>query len=102
VFAFTAGGQTRYLIGSADIMARNLDNRVELVTPVDDPAAAREIQAVLDLELADTALAWQLGADGGWTRIEPAEGEEPLDSQEALIERALRAARSESGAMPVR
>ena len=45
-------------------MARNLDNRVELVAPVDDPPARAEIQTVLDLQLADTALAWELGADG--------------------------------------
>ena len=44
VFAFTAGGETAYWIGSADMMARNLDNRVELVAPVEDPAAAAEIQ----------------------------------------------------------
>ncbi len=46
------------------MMARNLDNRVELVGPIDDPQARAEIQAILDLQLADTALAWELGADG--------------------------------------
>ena len=61
VFAFTVGGETRYLIGSADMMARNLDNRVELVGPIDDPHACAEIQAVLDVQMADTALAWELG-----------------------------------------
>lgn len=94
VFAFTSGGTTRYLIGSADMMARNLDNRVELVTPVEDPAATRELQTVLDLQLADTALAWELRPDGTWHRRRPAEGQDPLDSQAALMERALRAARS--------
>ncbi|MEQ8834860.1 MAG: polyphosphate kinase 1 [Miltoncostaeaceae bacterium] len=94
VFAFTTGDQTRYLIGSADMMARNLDNRVELVTPVEDPAATRELQTVLDLQLADTALAWELRPDGTWHRRRPVEGEESLNSQETLMERALRAARS--------
>jgi polyphosphate kinase len=93
IFAFTAEGETRYWIGSADMMARNLDNRVELVTPVEDPAATRELQSVLDLQLADTALAWELGPDGGWTRRRPEPGEDPLDSQEALMERASRQAR---------
>jgi polyphosphate kinase len=92
-FAFTAGGETAYWIGSADMMARNLDNRVELIAPVEDPAAAAEIQEVLDLQLADTALAWELGPDGSWTRVEPEPGEPPLNSQEALMERASRAAR---------
>ncbi|MEQ9094593.1 MAG: hypothetical protein RLN63_10850, partial [Miltoncostaeaceae bacterium] len=94
VFAFTTGDQTRYLTGSADMMARNLDNRVELVTPVEDPAATRELQTVLDLQLADTALAWELRPDGTWHRRRPVEGEESLNSQETLMERALRAARS--------
>ena len=93
VFAFTADGETRYYIGSADMMARNLDNRVELVTPIDDPIATREIQAVLDLQLADTALGWELGPDGEWAhRVTPA-GEEPVNSQEALMARAAQAGR---------
>ena len=94
VLAFTVGGETRYLIGSADMMARNLDNRVELVAPVDDPQACAEIQALIDLQLADTALAWELGPDGIWRRVEPAPGQEPLNSQEALMEYASKQARS--------
>jgi polyphosphate kinase len=94
IFAFTVGGETRYWIGSADMMARNLDNRVELVTPVDDQAACGEIQAVIDLQLADTALAWRLRSDGGWERVRPAEGAEPFDSQMALMELASRQARA--------
>ena len=93
VFAFTVGGETRYLIGSADMMARNLDNRVELVGPIDDPQACAEIQEVLDLQLADTALAWELGPDAEWRRVRPAPGEEPLNAQEAQMELAARQAR---------
>ena len=93
IFAFTAGGETTYWIGSADMMARNLDNRVELVTPVEDPAARAEIQEILDLQLADTALAWELAADGTWSRVEPEPGAAPLNSQEALMDRAGRTAR---------
>jgi polyphosphate kinase len=94
IFAFTVDGETRYWIGSADMMARNLDNRVELTAPVEDAAAAREIQTVLDVELADTALAWELGADGLWRRVRPEPGEEPLDSQVALMERVARTGRA--------
>ncbi|MFP5451382.1 MAG: polyphosphate kinase 1 [Thermoleophilia bacterium] len=100
VFAFTAEGRTRHWIGSADMMARNLDNRVELVTPVDDPVAQRELEAVIDLQLADTALAWELGPDGGWTHRRAPDGAEPLNSQDALMERAARAARAESAFSP--
>ncbi len=49
IFAFTAAGETAYWIGSADMMARNLDNRVELVAPVEDPTARAEIQEVIDV-----------------------------------------------------
>jgi polyphosphate kinase len=93
IYAFSANGESAYWIGSADMMARNLDNRVELIAPVEDPAAAAEIQEVLDLQLADTALAWELGPDGSWSRVAPEPGEAPLNSQEALMERASRAAR---------
>ena len=92
-FAFTADGETTYWIGSADMMARNLDNRVELTAPVEDPAAQAEIQEIIDLQLADTALAWELGPDGRWRRVEPEPGQPPLNSQEALMERASRSAR---------
>ena len=94
VFAFTVGGETRYWIGSADMMARNLDNRVELVAPVDDPRARDEVQALIDVQLRDTALAWELGADGGWRRVEPAPGQEPLNSQDVLMQAASHRARS--------
>ena len=95
VFAFTVGGETGYWIGSADMMARNLDNRVELVAPVDEPQGCDEVQALIDLQLIDTALAWELGSDGAWRRRMPAPGEEPFNSQDALMEHASRqAARS--------
>ncbi len=93
-FAFTVNGTTDYWIGSADMMARNLDNRVELVAPVDDPLAASEIQTILDLQLADTALAWELGADGTWSRVMPPEGAEPVNSQDQLMEYVSRQARA--------
>ena len=94
IFAFTVGGQTRYWIGSADMMARNLDNRVELVAPVDDPLACEEIQALIDVQFADTALAWELGPDAVWRRIEPTPGQDPLNSQDALMEYASAVARA--------
>jgi polyphosphate kinase len=94
VLAVTVDGGTDYWIGSADMMARNLDNRVELMTPIDDPQAQAEIQALLDVQLADTALAWELDADGSWHRVLPSAGEEPLNCQAALMEYASRQARS--------
>jgi polyphosphate kinase len=87
ILAFQSGDETRYLIGSADMMARNLDNRVELMTPVEDPAAKAELASLLDLMLADTGLSWRLDSDGCWARIRP-DGSPPLDSQFELMRRA--------------
>jgi polyphosphate kinase len=49
---------------------------------------------VIDLQLADTALAWELGSDGSWSRVQPPEGAEPLNSQEQLMEYVSRQARA--------
>jgi len=60
-----------YLIGSADLMPRNLDRRVEAVLPVTDEDARARLQQILDIELADDQLAWELdGEDGSWHRVE--------------------------------
>jgi polyphosphate kinase len=59
----------RYFIGSADLMQRNLDRRVEVVVPIEDAALGRRLQEILDLLLADDGLAWELGADGAWTKV---------------------------------
>ncbi|MFN8121177.1 MAG: polyphosphate kinase 1 [Thermoleophilia bacterium] len=92
IFAFHSGDDARVWIGSADMMVRNLDHRVEAVAPVDDPACRRELLAALELMLSDTALAWRLDPSGAWSRVLPAEGEEPLNSQSAFMARALEAA----------
>lgn len=57
-----------YYIGSADMMPRNLDRRVELMAPVEDPAVRARIEEILDLARADDHLAWQLQSDGTWMR----------------------------------
>jgi polyphosphate kinase len=64
-------GRPRVLIGSADLMPRNLDRRVEVLTPVLEPQLQERLDEVLDVELADDVLAWTLGPDGGWTRVGP-------------------------------
>ena len=81
-------------IGSADLMPRNLYNRVELVVPVEDERARGEILDVLDRSLADNTNAWELAADGKWTRRER-DPENPRSVHAELIERHLaRAAES--------
>ncbi len=98
IFAFTRGDETSYWIGSADVMVRNLDNRVEVFTPVEDPAACAELEAILDVGRRDTALAWSLSADGTWTKIRPTRGAEPVDTHETLMARAAARDRPPGGA----
>jgi polyphosphate kinase len=89
------GEQPRVYIGSADLMPRNLYNRVELVTPVEDGRLRADLLDVLDRCLADNTNAWTLAEDGGWTRRTP-DGK-PRNAQSELIERHLaRAAESAS------
>jgi polyphosphate kinase len=68
VYCFQRGEDRRCYIGSADLMPRNLDTRVELLVPVEDPALRDEIEDVLDRSLADDTFAWDLRRDGAWER----------------------------------
>jgi polyphosphate kinase len=68
IYGFERGDETRYYIGSADLMPRNLDTRVELVVPVDAPELRAEIEDTLERCLADDTFAWELGSDGDWER----------------------------------
>jgi polyphosphate kinase len=72
IFSFANGngvGRPGYWIGSADLMPRNLDRRVEAVVPVDQPHLQARLQQVLDVNLADDELAWELLADGAWQKV---------------------------------
>jgi polyphosphate kinase len=68
IYAFERGGDCTVYIGSADLMPRNLDTRVELLAPVDDPLLRDDVVDVLDRCLADETNAWELDGDGTWTR----------------------------------
>ena len=70
VYGFQRNGERRYFIGSADLMPRNLDTRVELLTPVDDPGLKLELEDTLDRTMADDTFCWELAPDGSWTRRE--------------------------------
>lgn len=88
VFFFEAGDTTSTFMGSADLMPRNLDHRIEVVVPIEDARVEAEMRTVMDTLLADNASAWELGADGVWTRERPQEGERNRASQLALMRRA--------------
>jgi polyphosphate kinase len=79
-----AGEQERVFMGSADLMPRNLYNRVELVTPVEDARIRRQVLDVLERCLADNTNAWVLGQDGTWRRRHP--NGEPRNAQRELVE----------------
>jgi polyphosphate kinase len=83
VYVFEADGEARVYIGSADLMPRNLDHRVELAAPVEDPALRDEAVDIVERSLADNTNAWTLGADGRWTRRRP-DGEPPRNVQAEL------------------
>jgi polyphosphate kinase len=74
-----------YLIGSGDWMPRNLDRRVEALTPVEDPALQQRLEDILQVTLADDVLAWELGPDAVWTRVPTTVG---IDTHTTLQGRA--------------
>jgi polyphosphate kinase len=84
IFAFQRDNETKVYIGSADLMPRNLDTRVELVTPVDDPSLREDLLDTLERSLADDSNSWDLGSDNVWRRRTP-EGPEPRSVQRELI-----------------
>lgn len=91
VFYFRNGGSEEYFIGSADCMKRNLESRVEVVTPVESADARQELRNLLDLQLLrDRRSAWDMQSDGSYVQRQPEEGGEQRGSHEQLIEAAER------------
>ena len=88
LFAFHADHTSSYFIGSADLMPRNLDHRIEIIVPVEDQRAQAELNTTLETLLSDTEQAWELHGDGTWHRLEPAKGERARVAQIALMRRA--------------
>ena len=88
IYSFTQGDETEVLIGSADLMPRNLDSRVELVTPIEDEVAKAQALDVLERCLADNTNSWVLDSTGTWSRLDP-EGGEPRNVQLELREQHL-------------
>ena len=85
IFWFHNGGDAEVFIGSADWMSRNLDRRVEAVTPVDDPPLREKLERLLDLYLSDNHGSWDMHSDGHFSARRPAEGEPVRHAQTALV-----------------
>ena len=97
-FIFRRRDGSRYFLGSADLLPRNLDGRIEVVTPVEARASQTELDHVAKALLKADAQAWELNPDGSWHRLEPAEGGEARTAQTALIGRARRRRRAPAAA----
>jgi polyphosphate kinase len=96
IYSFEAGDTTTVFFGSADLMPRNLDRRIEVVAPVESARARAEVNAILDSAFSDTTSAWELGPDGAWTRLTP-DGATGHSHQAAMMRRAqVRARRARS------
>jgi len=94
IYSFEAGGSSSMFVGSADLMPRNLDHRIETLAPVENARARTDLNAVLDSLFADTAYAWELDGTGAWHRCAPAKEGKGHDHQVAMQRRAqLRARR---------
>jgi polyphosphate kinase len=89
IFYFRNGGKDEeYFIGSADCMQRNLESRVEVVTPVEWPSLRAELRQILDTQLNDRRTAWDMQADGSYVQRQPTGDQDARSSQEILIDMA--------------
>jgi polyphosphate kinase len=85
IFWFGNGGSPEVYIGSADWMSRNLDRRVEAVTPVEDANLRGRLERLLELYLKDNRGAWDMQSDGSFIQRQPDDGEDVCNSQVQLI-----------------
>ena len=85
---FRRGDERRYLLGSADLLPRNLDHRIEVVAPIETRPLQAELDAIFDALIKDNTQAWELGSDGSWLRIRPGAGKRRRRAQSDLMSRA--------------
>ena len=86
VFTFAGGGDPAVFIGSADMMHRNLDRRVEALVRIIQPDQIKELTGLFELGMADTSATWHLDADGAWTRFaKDTDGKPLVDVQDKIM-----------------
>jgi polyphosphate kinase len=88
ILYFKNGGEEEYYIGSADIMQRNLESRVETMVPVERPELQRELRNLLDIQLGDYRSAWEMRPDGSYMQRTPGKNKKSKGSQQQLMEHA--------------
>ena len=96
LYCFEAGDSKTYLLGSADLMPRNLDHRIEMIVPVEAPHVRAEIETIFRRLLNDNSQAWTLAPNGSWTRVQPDPGERRRASQLVAMRGRVRAKRRAS------
>jgi polyphosphate kinase len=96
LYCFEAGDSKSYLLGSADLMPRNLDHRIEMIVPVEAPHVRAEIETIFRRLLNDNSQAWTLAPNGSWTRVQPDPGERRRASQLVAMRGRVRAKRRAS------
>lgn len=92
VFYFQNQGEEEVYIGSADWMPRNLDRRVEAITPIADPKLVKELQEILGILLTDNRQAWELQSDGTYIRRRPKDGNPEESAHQTLMAMTFQAA----------
>ncbi|HRC55161.1 MAG TPA: polyphosphate kinase 1, partial [Kofleriaceae bacterium] len=93
IYYFGNGGKPEYYIGSADAMQRNLEKRVEVLVPIEDPKAQHELRFILDAQLSDHRGAWDMRADGSYLQRKAPAGAKHVQQQHIeRTERRLREA----------
>jgi polyphosphate kinase len=85
---FQRGDESRYFVGSADLLPRNLDHRIEILAPIEGRLLQGELEAIFEALLKDNSQAWELGPDGSWLRLLPPEGKRARTAHGQLMTRA--------------
>lgn len=94
IFSFHHGGTPQLYIASADWMTRNLDKRIELMIPIEDPACKKRLQGILDAAFKDNSNGFEILPDGTSSRISPKKGKKKFRMQEHLQQQAKKSART--------
>jgi len=96
LFCFEADESKTFLLGSADLMERNLDHRIEVVVPAESTQSHAEIESIFKSLLGDNLQAWELRPDWSWERVRPAKSERRRAAQTLAMQRRQRARRHSS------
>jgi polyphosphate kinase len=103
VYYFRNGGEDQMYIGSADLMPRNIEHRVEVLFPIEDDKLIREVRDdILSVYLTDNVKARRMLPSGSYVRKRAAEGKRRVNAQEKLLDRRTRARRPKPPTPPAR